>query len=313
MGINLKTNFYSPLRYPGGKGKLSYFIHLLVECNGLNDGHYIEPYAGGASVALSMLFNEYCSEIHINDIDYNIYCFWESVKNDNEHLCDLIAKTQVTINEWHNQKNIQLNPKAHSILEVGFSTFFLNRTNRSGILKGGVIGGNTQQGEWKIDARYNKDDLISRIQRIGRYTDRIHIYNKDTIDLIDSLKKILPKRSFYYFDPPYYKKGRELYINYYIHNDHVQISEMISSLQNNYWLVSYDNVPEINELYQKYRKQVYNLNYHAAQASMGSEILIFSDKLLVPQLSNPIDKTELKKFNNSDNQIIEKRRAFSLY
>ncbi|MCK9236232.1 MAG: DNA adenine methylase [Bacteroidales bacterium] len=294
MGFNLKTNFYSPLRYPGGKGKLSFYVQLLIEHNLLSDGHYIEPYAGGSSVALSMLFNEYSSEIHINDIDYNIFCFWDSVLNSNNQLCDLIEKTELSIENWRIQKTIQANSQNFKRIEVGFSTFFLNRTNRSGILNAGVIGGNNQQGNWKMDARFNKSELITRIQKIGRYKNRINLYNLDAIELINSIKNKLPRKSFYYFDPPYYKKGKELYINYYNHADHVQIASLIDNLKGSFWLVSYDNDENINKLYSKYRQQIYDLNYHAGKASIGSEILVFSDKLIIPKLENPTNKKEIK-------------------
>jgi DNA adenine methylase len=294
MGINLKTNFYSPLRYPGGKGRLAFYIQLLAEYNLLTDGHYVEPYAGGSSVALSMLFNEYSSEIHINDIDYNVYSFWYSVLNNSEQLCDLIYKTEVSIENWKIQKYIQANPSKYSTIEVGFSTFFLNRTNRSGILKAGVIGGNNQQGDWKIDARFNKAELVSRILRVSRYKERINLYNLDAVELIGKLKNRLPKKTFFYFDPPYYNKGKELYINFYNHQDHIKIASTIESIKHKHWLVSYDNNSQINQLYQQYRQQTYDLNYHAGKASKGSEILIFSDKMLVPETQNPTSKLEIK-------------------
>lgn len=305
MGVNLRTNFYSPLRYPGGKGKLSFYIHLLTEYNLLSDGHYVEPYAGGSSVALSMLFNEYSSEIHINDIDYSVFCFWLSAVNETNRLCQLINETDVNIENWKKQKEIQSNPNKYEPIEVGFSTFFLNRTNRSGILKAGVIGGNNQDGNWKIDARYNKEDLISRILRIGQYKDRINLYNLDAIQLIKKLKKRLPQKTLYYFDPPYYKKGKELYINFYNHSDHVRIANLIDTLKDEYWLVSYDNDININQLYKNYRQQVYDLNYHAGKATTGSEILVFSNKLLVPNLNNPIDKNEIKYYSQHGLGVVE--------
>jgi DNA adenine methylase len=299
MGINLTTNFYSPLRYPGGKGKLSFYIQLLFEYNHLTDGHYVEPYAGGASVALSMLFNEYASEVHINDYDYNVYCFWKSAIDKTDELCELIDETPVTLDTWRQQKEIQLHPRKYSQIKVGFSTFFLNRTNRSGILNAGVIGGNNQNGNWKIDARYNKGNLVSRIQKISRYRERINLYNLDAIELTKSLKKKLPTKTFYYFDPPYYKRGKELYVNFYNHNDHVKVASLISSLKRKYWMVSYDNEERINSLYGGFRQQIYNLNYHANKASQGNEILIFSENLLVPSIENPLDKKSIKHFSKN--------------
>lgn len=295
MGINLTSNYYSPLRYPGGKGKLANYIQLILERNYLMDGHYVEPYAGGASVALSLLFNEFVQRIHINDYDYRIYCFWDSVLNHTNDLCDKIINTNVDISNWEQQKIIQNNPDSYSSLEIGFSTFFLNRANRSGILKAGVIGGRNQEGNWKIDARFNKEELIQRIQKISRYKNRISLYNLDAVDLTIRLDKELPKKTFFYFDPPYYQKGKDLYINFYEHADHVQISQLISQLKDRFWLVSYDNDANIRKLYSHFLQRTYELNYHAANAAKGTEIMIYSDNLVIPEIHSPVDKKEIKK------------------
>ncbi len=297
MGINLNTYYYSPLRYPGGKGKLSHYVQLLVEYNLLTDGHYVEPYAGGASVALSLLFNEYVQKIHINDYDFRIYAFWDCVLNHTDQLCEKIEKTDISIPNWEKQKKIQSAPEKYSILENGFSTFFLNRTNRSGILKAGVIGGKKQKGNWKIDARFNKPDLIQRIRKISRFRNRISIYNLDAVELTQKLDKKLPAKTLFYFDPPYYKKGKDLYINFYEHADHQQISQLITKLKNRYWLVSYDNDVNIRNLYKPFLQRTYELNYHAANAKKGTEIMIFSNKLIVPEIHNPTNKKEIKEFD----------------
>lgn len=310
MGINLNTNYYSPLRYPGGKGKLSHYVQLLIDYNLLTDGHYVEPYAGGASVALSLLFNEYVQQIHINDYDFRIYSFWNCVLNETEQLCEKIEQTEITISNWEQQKIIQSNPYDYSTLEIGFSTFFLNRTNRSGILKAGVIGGKNQNGKWKIDARFNKQDLIKRIRKISRYKNRISIYNLDAVELTQKLDGQLPQKTLFYFDPPYYNKGKDLYINFYEHADHQQISQLISKLKDRYWLVSYDNDVNIRNLYQPFLQRTYELNYHAANASTGTEIMIYSHNLIVPEIHNPTNKKEIKKIdsNGLNGNWIEKRK-----
>jgi DNA adenine methylase len=286
--------FFSPLRYPGGKGKISEYIELLFKSNSLNGGHYVEPYAGGASVALSLLINEFASVIHINDFDYTVYCFWHSVLNQPDKLCKLIRDTPVTIDTWNNQREIQRNKTDYDILDIGFSTFFLNRTNRSGILNAGVIGGIEQKGEWKIDARFNKVDLIKRIQRIALYKNRIQIYNEDAVKLIPTIIKQIPQNTLIYFDPPYYKKGPDLYINFYKHNDHVKIAKTINKLLNINWIVSYDNVEPIRDLYKSFRQRTFDINYHAGNASKGSEVFVYSDKLWVPDIDSPTDKKRIK-------------------
>lgn len=287
--------FFSPLRYPGGKGKISEYVELLFKSNSLNGGHYIEPYAGGASVALSLLLNEWASVIHINDFDKRIYCFWDSVLNRTNELCEKIFNTPVSMVEWRKQKEIQKNIDDYDALEIGFSTFFLNRTNRSGILKAGVIGGNEQLGKWKIDARFNKVDLIKRIQRIALYRDRIKIYNEDAVKLVPMIIKDCPVNTLVYFDPPYYKKGPDLYINFYKHDDHEQIASIIKEhLADANWIVSYDNAEPIRELYKQYRQRTFNINYHAGVASKGSEVFIFSNNLWVPDIDSPTDKKRIK-------------------
>lgn len=290
------SRYYSPLRYPGGKRKIANYIKLLLEQNLLLDGYYVEPYAGGASVAIDLLCNEYVSEIHINDIDKSVYSFWYSVLNDTERLCEKIYNAELSIEEWRKCREIYRNSRNHSILDVGFSTLYLNRTNRSGILTAGVIGGLGQKGKWKIGARFKKDDIIKRILNISDYKDRINLYNEDAIDLIKRLTKSLPEKTFYYLDPPYYEKGKGLYVNHYSHQDHVEIANTISKAKNIYWLISYDEVNAIKTLYHRYRQQQYALNYSIAGSNKGREVLIFSDLLVVPEIFNPTNNVEIKQY-----------------
>lgn len=280
--------FYSPLRYPGGKGKLADFVKLIFERNSLKDGYYVEPYAGGASIALSLLFNDYASKIIINDFDKSIYAFWHSVIYNTDELCKMIADTKVNMTTWKQQKEIQKQKEEAELLLLGFSTFFLNRTNRSGIIKAGVIGGNEQLGNYKIDARFNKTDLINRIQKIGKLESRIILYNLDAIKLITKISKQLPEKTLIYFDPPYYLKGKELYVNHYKHEDHLLVSQMISGIEEHKWLVSYDNEKEIRKLYKDNKKFAYSLNYSAVNATTGTEVMIYHNDLIIPRSARPV-------------------------
>lgn len=276
-------DFYSPLRYPGGKGKVSSFIKSIFEENLLLDGYYVEPYAGGASVALSLLIDEYASNVIINDFDRSIYAFWHCVLYDTEKFCRTIRDTSVNMSTWHIQKEIQKQKTNVELHELGFSTFFLNRTNRSGIIKAGVIGGINQDGNFKIDARYNSANLIDRIERIAKYSDRIQLYNLDACELIKNISSELPDNTLYYFDPPYYVKGKDLYVNHYQHSDHESVAEMIGGLNNQKWIVSYDNSPEIKEMYSQFNKFEYSLNYSAVNATKGAEVIIYSDNIYMPE------------------------------
>lgn len=269
--------FSTPLRYPGGKAKFAPFVKDLIETNNLS-GDYLEPFAGGAGVALDLLFNGYCQNIHINDFDLAVYNFWKSVTTETEEFLRILHRTPVTIEEWHRQKFILDNPSVCNDLEHGFAAFFLNRTNRSGILKGGVIGGKNQDGHYKLDARFNKENLSKRIEKIGEYTDHIKVYNLDALDLLNKVDSMLPKDSLIYLDPPYYVKGQGLYRNFYIHEDHVQIREALDDVKTK-WIVSYDNCPEIKEIYSGYRQENYELNYSAYYKMKGFEVMIYCDHL----------------------------------
>lgn len=267
------TIYYSPLRYPGGKGKIAKFFYAVFEENKLLDGTYVEPYAGGASIALSLLFNEYASNIVINDIDRSIYAFWRSVLYRNDELCRLIEKTKVNMKIWRQCKLIQKKKRSAKILDLGFSTFFLNRTNRSGIINAGVIGGKKQDGEWKMNARFNKEDLLYRIRRIGEYRDRVKVYNLDACKLLEKISPSFTTKTLVYFDPPYYEKGKELYVNYYKNNDHQHIAKKIKRIKKAQWIVSYDNKKEIKAMYSGCNQIKYMLNYSAATISKASEIM----------------------------------------
>jgi len=274
-------DYYSPLRYPGGKSKISPFVKQLFKENQLCDGVYVEPYAGGASVALALLFNEYASKVIINDFDLSIYAFWHSVINSTDDLCKLIRDTPLDVENWVRQKDIQRTEKKR-LLKLGFSTFYLNRTNRSGIIDAGIIGGKDQQGKWKIDARFNKEELINRIRRIAQYKTRIELFNDDAVNLIKKIKAKLPQKALFYFDPPYYIKGKDLYLNYYNDKNHVEIFNEIDKINKQRWILTYDNVGFIQNLYKGFRQVKYQLNYSAAKASKGNELMILSHNIFIP-------------------------------
>jgi len=287
MTISRKSPFYSPLRYPGGKGKLSNFIKQLCLKNELVNGHYIEVYAGGAGVAMELLLEKHVDKISINDIDPAVYNFWNSVTENTERLCRLIVDTPVTIDVWRAQSYVLRTLQAYSSLESGFATFFLNRCNRSVIFKGGVIGGQGQLGKWKLDARFNKVELLKRIEAIAERRECINIYNLDAIEFLKRLKPSFNEKTLVYLDPPYYVKGKGLYRNFYDHSDHLSVKKYLDKLKAVKWLVSYDNVSPIKQLYSGYRSQAYSLSYTAQNKFKGSEILIYSDELDIPEVKNP--------------------------
>ena len=265
----------SPLRYPGGKYKLYPYVSRLVQENDCTT--YIEPFCGGAAIALGLLFDRIVKKVIINDYDYTIYCFWDSILHRTDEFVQMIQNTDVTLEEWHKQKLIRENVEDYDSLQIGFSTFFLNRTNRSGIIdKSGPIGGFQQLGDYPIDCRFNKKRLIEQIEKIAEHRAHIEIQNMESLDFIEEV--ILKKRkSFIFFDPPYYGKGSGLYTNFYTHGDHVNLANTIlEKLKNRRWIVTYDNVNQIKAMYAKTSSIEFRLQYTLQSKRLGSEVMFFS-------------------------------------
>ncbi|WP_218419002.1 DNA adenine methylase [Alteromonas lipotrueae] len=285
--------YNSPLRYPGGKTKLVAYVLETLEINELVGGTYIEPFAGGAGIAWYLLLNEKVKHVCINDINPSIYSFWYCVLYNTQELKQRIINTPVTIDEWFKQKQVQ-ECQDSSILDLGFSTFFLNRTNRSGIIKGGVMGGKNQEGRYKLDCRYNKDKLIEQIENIAKLSDRVTLTRKDAREfLIRDIQKI-EEKCLINIDPPYYVKGKGLYQNFFEHLDHCELSDVIRTL-NRPWIVTYDNAPEINEIYGDLKPSSFDLTYTAQVKRRGCEVIIYSPMINKSPLNPNISLSELKK------------------
>lgn len=277
------NKLYTPLRYPGGKAKFAPYVGRLMEVNDVAGGHYLEPYAGGAGVALELLFHGTASHIHINDFDRAVYDFWVAVTTAPEAMLRLLSDTPVTMEQWYYWRSVLRGQVEVGQVERGFATLFMNRTNRSGVLKGGVIGGLGQDGAYKLDARFKKDVLTKRIEKIALHASNISVYNEDALGLLKRCAKFLPVKSLIYLDPPYYVKGQGLYRNFYEHDDHVSIAKLLqSAVFRRPWVVSYDNVTQIAAMYKLANTYEYGLNYTAQKRYCGSEIMFFKNSLKLP-------------------------------
>jgi DNA adenine methylase len=285
------NKLYTPLRYPGGKARFAPFIASLMNKNRLAGGHYLEPYAGGAGVALELLFHGHATHVHINDLDPAIYDFWVAVTTEPDSLLQLLHDTPVTMEQWLHWRAVLRGEIPAGTAARGFATLFMNRTNRSGVLKGGVIGGLKQDGPYKLDARLKKEVLAARIEMIALHASGISVYNEDAYSLLSRSAKILPAGSLVYLDPPYYLKGQGLYRNFYEHEDHARIAQLLQSASFPYpWVVSYDNVNEIQQMYKMSRRLKYGLNYTAHVRYIGSEVMFFHPTLKVPESLIPNSK-----------------------
>lgn len=277
------SRYKTPLRYPGGKQRLAPFIREVMAENNLLGGDYIEPYAGGAGVAMELLLAGDVARVHLNDASPALHAFWRSILDETEEFCRRIACASMTVAEWRRQKSIMVDHANASMMDLGFSLFFLNRCNRSGIPSGGVIGGLEQSGPWKMDARFNRKTLIARVEAIAYRRDLVKVSNLDAVDFLTTKLVGMPKKSLVYLDPPYFKKADRLYLNHYTAEDHAHIAQVIQKKVRIPWVVSYDCAPEILGHYATRQFFMYDLQYNAANAYKGREAFFFSDSIRIPK------------------------------
>lgn len=278
------TRSSSPLRYPGGKQILGAVLAHLIHLNGARGGTYVEPYCGGAGAALNLLFGEHVDRIIINDADPRIYAFWRAVLERTSEFVDLVAHTPLSVADWRRQRAVY-HARRVSFLRRGFATFYLNRCNRSGIIaSGGPIGGLRQRGTWKISARFNRADLIQRIERVASYRERIEVTNLDALEFLATVASGISRaaRPFAYLDPPYFTKGQDLYMNHYQARDHADVARFVRDELDLPWVLSYDDVPDIRRLYRGLRTVPLALDYSARERRRGWEMLVLKPRLVFP-------------------------------
>ena len=275
--------YHTPLRYPGGKRRLLAFVRRLLETNRLSNVQYVEPFAGGAALALALLYEGRAASIHLNDLSRPVFAFWHTVLNKDDELCDRIERTAVTMEEWHRQRAMYDDSDNADLAALGFAAFFLNRTNRSGIIGGGVIGGKDQASEWKLDCRFNKDELIRRIRQVARHRDRIQLYQQDALAFTDDVVGGLGDNVLAFYDPPYIAKGSTLYLDNYVVDDHRKLVERVKRLRQP-WIVTYDYKAAVRHgLFPRHRRLSFELTYSAQSRRRGREAMFFASQLVLPE------------------------------
>ncbi len=269
------TKVLSPLRYPGGKSKIYERVKNLIIANGYDNRMYVEPFAGGFGIGIGLLCEGVVPLVILNDFDSHIYNFWTSVLNDTDSLLQLITDTPITIEEREKQKQNYRDLDADPLID-GFATLFLNRVNFSGVIKGGPIGGLNQSGTYKIDCRFNKEDISRRIEAIAQLKSKIKLYNKDAGYLIKMHLMKMKAPMFLNIDPPYVIKGSQLYTNFFTEGDHLNLQRVIvKHLDADYpWIITYDDCSLVRDLYRQFHMQEYSITHNAGGTVLGKEIVI---------------------------------------
>lgn len=277
IGIASRRPRISPLRYPGGKSALYSRLRRIIRDMDMAGCTYVEPYAGGVGAGLSLLVTGQVERVVINDLDPAIYAFWATVRAEPGLLIDRIRHVQLDVDEWHRQREVYLAADTSDLASLGFATFYLNRTNRSGVLNGGPIGGHAQTGNYKIDARFNRDGLAERIRILSLYSDNILATSKDGVDVITEYAT--KDDAFIYADPPYFEKAGSLYLNTFTPTNHEDLARTLNSFASSHWILTYDNAPEVAELYPQRRRREFELNYSAHRVVKATEVAVLSDTI----------------------------------
>lgn len=275
--------YLSALRYPGGKARLAPYLQRLIESQPHRPREYAEPFAGGAGAALRLLTDNVVDRVHLNDLNPGIAAFWRSSLHETTEFCERIRTTPLTIEEWHKQRNRYQSPAGRSDCELGFATFFLNRTNRSGILSARPIGGLEQDGQWKIDARFHRENLCKRIEAVADLRHRISITESEGVSFLEGLKD-LGGNVFVYADPPYLVQGEGLYLHAFDADDHLDLADHLADAAYP-WVLTYDDDPRITELlYSDGRCATFDIAHTAHKQHIGKEAVLYSPQLVVPDL-----------------------------
>jgi DNA adenine methylase len=274
-----KANIKSALRYPGGKSRAIKYILPMIKKVSFTE--YREPFIGGGSVFLAVKQNiKNINKFWINDINYDLYCFWKILKNKPDELYCAIIDIK---NSWENGRdlyNYYMQDANYTEFERAVRFFVLNRITFSGTVDS---GGYSEQA-------FKKRFTISSIERMKKMnsllTDDVFITNYDYEKVI--FKKTDDDKDgsnvFIFLDPPYFKsrKSRLYGKNGHLHQtfDHERFAKNMKKCKYK-WLITYDDSPEIRELFDFANIEEYTLqygmnNYKQKKAEKGKELFIFN-------------------------------------
>lgn len=270
---NRLSELKGPLRYPGSKAAFApVFFEILRQMDvGFNE--IVEPYSGSAAISLYALNTELCERAVLIERDPLVFAFWYSVFNETEALLESIRTTEVSMDTWHRLQPLRelQAPDMGRIVELGFAGLFFNRSNYSGMIGAKPIGGLSQSSNYKIDCRFNRDDLIKKVSHLSRLARRVEVVFGDALSWIG--QQPYSSDRIYYVDPPYFDQGKKLYRHFYNVADHLDLYEVLASLENT-WFLSYDKHHVIEKLYEDFNFVSMDFRYSSRMPKFGSELLI---------------------------------------
>lgn len=274
----MTLEYKSPLRYPGGKASLSGVIARIVKDQKLEGCRVFEPYAGSAAVSIALVGAGVCTSGSISERDPLLYSFWKCVFTNPAKLLRRINKTEISLQTWHELRPLlDLDEPDESQADLlAFAALFFNRTNFSGVIHSGPIGGQTQSSDYAIDCRFNREELADRVDRLATLGEKIDVQFADALDVIKAQRN--KRGAFFYIDPPYFLQGKKLYRYNYRLSGHIALADALRKAKFS-WLLSYDNHDVIENLYEDFHNVYQEFRYSSRMPKKENELLITNMKL----------------------------------
>jgi DNA adenine methylase len=271
----MTIKFSNPLRYPGSKSGFIEEFSQYVKTNNLVGKEIVEPYAGSASIALGLLHKGLVSSAVLIERDPLIFSFWFCVFHKTDALINAIEHLNINLDTWHSfEKYRDIDEiEDDQLLSIGLAGLFFNRTNFSGVLHAGPIGGKGQKSEYSVDCRFNKKDIIKRIILISKMSDKVSVHFGDAIAALKDANELDNSNRFFYIDPPYYVQGQKLYRYHYKLSDHKRLAESLTEAKYK-WVLSYDNHHVIEHFYSDFDKITRDFRYSSRSPKQEKELLI---------------------------------------
>jgi len=281
--VSTSNKITSPLRYPGSKATFLKVVLEFIEVHGLKGREIVEPYAGSGIVSLSLVAKNLVSHATLVERDPLLYSFWKAVFEHTDALLSSIEEINVNMDTWHELRVLLKHkiPEDKLIPDLALACLFFNRTNFSGVLHSGPIGGKNQSSDYKLDCRFNKKDIISRIRQISSLRDGVSVKFGDALEFLQKANIQNNEKRFFYVDPPYFKQGRKLYRYYYKVIDHKRLYDILS-VATFPWLLSYDKHEFIELLYDGFPQVHQSFRYMSRTPKNENELVVTN--MVIPVL-----------------------------
>ncbi|MEI7867358.1 MAG: DNA adenine methylase [Candidatus Methylumidiphilus sp.] len=302
--MSTPNKIISPLRYPGSKATFLKVVLEFIEVHGLKGREIVEPYAGSGIVSLSLVANNLVSHATLVERDPLLYSFWKAVFEHTDILLSSIEDININMDTWYELRVLLKHkiPENELIPDLALACLFFNRTNFSGVLHSGPIGGKDQSSDYKLDCRFNKKDIISRIRQISSLRDGVSVKFGDALEFLQKANIQNHEKRFFYVDPPYFKQGRKLYRYYYKVIDHKRLYDILS-VATFPWLLSYDKHEFIELLYDGFPQVHQSFRYMSRTPKNENELVVTN--MVIPVLDTQYKPSSTSVSSLCDRSVIQ--------